>query len=92
MVLTYDLGPLSVVKVPVDPIPEWVLARRRDIGDRVRAARRTRRLSQEKLAEAVGLDRKTINRIEVGAYSTLVDHLLLIAQALDVPAADLLAE
>lgn len=37
----------------------------------------------------VGLDRKTINRIEQGTHSTLVDHLLLIADALGVPLADL---
>lgn len=51
--------------------------------------RLARGLSQEKLAEAAGLDRKTVNRIEQGAYSTLVDHLLLIAAALDVPLAEL---
>jgi transcriptional regulator with XRE-family HTH domain len=75
--------------VPSDPLPDWVLTRRREIGARVRAARERQKLSQEKLAELVGLDRKTINRIEQGAYSTLIDHLVLIAQALEVPLADL---
>jgi transcriptional regulator with XRE-family HTH domain len=62
---------------------------RRAIGDRIRAARTERKLSQEALAEAIGLDRKTINRIEQGAYATSIDHLLLIAHALDTPLADL---
>jgi transcriptional regulator with XRE-family HTH domain len=62
---------------------------RRAIGDRIRAARTGRKLSQEALAELVGLDRKTINRVEQGAHATSVDHLLLIAAALDTPLADL---
>lgn len=75
--------------MPSNPLPDWVLARRRAIGDNVRAARLERKLSQEKLGDLTGLDRKTINRIEQGAHSTLVDHLLLIADVLDVPLADL---
>jgi len=75
--------------VPTDPLPDWVLTRRREIGDNVRAARSAKRLSQEQLAEQVDLDRKTVNRIEQGTHSTLVDHLVLIAQALEVPLADL---
>jgi transcriptional regulator with XRE-family HTH domain len=62
---------------------------RRAIGDRIRAARIERKLSQEALAELVGLDRKTINRVEQGVHATSVDHLLLIAHALDTPLADL---
>ena len=75
--------------MPTDPLPDWVLTRRREIGDNVRAARSAKRLSQEQLAEQVDLDRKTVNRIEQGTHSTLVDHLVLIAQALEVPLADL---
>ncbi|MFJ3021503.1 helix-turn-helix domain-containing protein [Streptomyces tendae] len=75
--------------MPSDPLPAWVPARRRQIGDRVRAVRTERKLSQEKLAEAAGLDRKTVNRIEQGIHSALLDHLLLIANVLDVPLSDL---
>ncbi|MFE3031614.1 helix-turn-helix domain-containing protein [Streptomyces canus] len=75
--------------MPTDPLPDWVFTRRREIGANVRAAREGTKLSQEKLGELTGLDRKTINRIEQGAYSTLLDHLLLIADALGVPLADL---
>jgi transcriptional regulator with XRE-family HTH domain len=50
----------------------------------------TRGLSQEKLAERCGLDRKTISRVETGSTSLLLDRLLRIARALDVPAALLL--
>lgn len=75
--------------MPSDPLPDRVLTRRRQIGDHIRAARTERKLSQEKLAEAAGLDRKTVNRIEQGTHATLIDHLLLIADALEVPLADL---
>ncbi|MFF3511512.1 helix-turn-helix domain-containing protein [Streptomyces sp. NPDC002573] len=70
-------------------MPDWVLTRRRAIGDNVRAARLARKLTQEKLGDLTGLDRKTINRIEQGAHATLVDHLILIADTLGIPLADL---
>lgn len=76
--------------MPTDPLPEWVVTRRQAIGSHVRAARTDAKLSQEKLGELAGLDRKTINRVEQGTYSTLLDHLLLIADALHVPLADLI--
>ncbi|MGW5175939.1 helix-turn-helix transcriptional regulator [Streptomyces sp. NPDC004082] len=75
--------------MPTHPLPEWVPVARRAIGDRIRAVRVERRLTQEKLAELVDLDRKTINRIEQGTHAARIDHLLLIARALDVPLADL---
>jgi transcriptional regulator with XRE-family HTH domain len=75
--------------VPSDPLPEWVLARRRAIGDTIRAARSARQLTQERLGDMAGLDRKTISRIEQGTHATRVDHLLLVADALDVPLAEL---
>jgi transcriptional regulator with XRE-family HTH domain len=71
------------------PQPEWVLVRRRVIGDRIRAARFHSNLTQEKLAELAGMDRQAINRIEQGHQSPLVDNLIRIADALAVPLADL---
>lgn len=75
--------------MPSDPQPDWVLTRRRAIGDNIRAARSARKLSQESLAELVGVDRKTVNRIEQGAYATSIDRLIIIAHALGVPLSDL---
>lgn len=75
--------------MPSDPIPEWVVIRRRAIGERIRRARLHADLTQEKLSERVGLDRTTIIRIEAGSSAALLDHLLLIADALGVPLADL---
>lgn len=70
-------------------MPDWVLAQRRAIGDNIRAERARQKLTQERLAERVDLDRKTVNRIEQGTHATLIDHLLLIADALNVPLSDL---
>ena len=75
--------------MPTAPPPDWVLARRRAIGDRIREVRRERKLSQERLAELAGLDRQAINRIEQGHASALLDNLIRIADALGVPLADL---
>lgn len=77
--------------MPLTDPPAWVLTRRRAIGDRIRAARRPAKLSQEGLAEKVGVDRQTINRIEMGHHAARIDTLLLIADALDVSLSDLVA-
>ncbi len=78
--------------MPSDPIPETVLRRRRAIGVRIRRSRELAKLSQERLAERADLARTTIVRIETGVVSPRLDHLLLIADVLAVPLAELVAE
>lgn len=78
--------------MPADPIPERVIARRRQIGDHIREARLAAEWTQEHLAERADLDRVTIVRIETAAASARLDHLLLIAYALGVPLAHLVRE
>ncbi|MFL1904741.1 helix-turn-helix domain-containing protein [Streptomyces tauricus] len=75
--------------MPLDPLPAWVLTHRQAIGDRVRVAREEAGITQEKLAELIDRDRKTINRIEQATHAVNLDHLILIARALGVPLADL---
>lgn len=77
---------------PTEPPPEWVLVRRRALGERIRSARESRRLSQERLGELSGKDRQTINRIEQGHVSTRIDTLYRIAQALETSLAELVRE
>ncbi|MGR8010414.1 helix-turn-helix domain-containing protein [Streptomyces hypolithicus] len=72
-----------------DMLPAWVLTRRRAIGDQIRAARLHANLTQEAVAAQAGMDRATYNRIEQGHASVLLDSLLLIADAIGVPLADL---
>lgn len=76
---------------PTPPTPR-VLQRRREIGDAVRAARLSANLTQEGLADAAGLSRQTIYRIELGERSARVDWLIVIADAVGVQLADLVAE
>ncbi|NUK07446.1 helix-turn-helix transcriptional regulator [Streptomyces lunaelactis] len=78
--------------MPADPPPAWVLTRRRAIGARIRTAREAAKLTQETLGELVGADRKTINRIEHAISDPRLSLLILIADAIGVPLADLMRE
>jgi transcriptional regulator with XRE-family HTH domain len=75
--------------VHADPPPPHVLARRVEIGTRIRNGRLDANLSQEQLAEAARIDRRTISAVELGTTSARLDWLLLIADALGVELADL---
>ncbi|MFI2078447.1 helix-turn-helix domain-containing protein [Streptomyces triculaminicus] len=75
--------------MPIDPLPDWVITRRRAVGNRIRAVRLDQNMTQERLAELAGLDRQAVNRIEAGSASPRLDSLLRIAYALDVPLAQL---
>ncbi|WP_431981595.1 helix-turn-helix transcriptional regulator [Streptomyces qinglanensis] len=82
---------------PRDPAPR--LKRRRQhsaaryrVGTRIRAARLHANLSQEDVAEQVGLDRKTIYRIELGTIGARLDWLVEISHAVGAELADLVRE
>jgi transcriptional regulator with XRE-family HTH domain len=70
-------------------MPDWVPARRRQIGERIRLARRSVGLSQAQLGERVGRDHKAIHRWETAATNLSITDLLLLADALNIPLADL---
>lgn len=78
-----------MVRVPTAPPPDWVLARRRAIGARIRDIRLAANLTQEKLAELAGIDRQAVNRIEQGHASPILDTLIRITGALGVRLGDL---
>jgi len=71
------------------PPPDWVLARRRAVGDRIRAVRLNANLTQEAVALAAGVDRPSVVRIEQGQQSPTLDTLIRLADAIGVPLADL---
>lgn len=54
------------------------------IGKRISEIRKSKGLSQVKLAELTGIDSGNIARIEIGKYSTGIDILGKIADALDM--------
>jgi transcriptional regulator with XRE-family HTH domain len=70
-------------------MPAWVFTRRRAIGTRLRAAREDANLTQIQLGERIGRDHKTISRWEHALRIPDLEDLLLIADALDTPLADL---
>ena len=72
------------------PLPDWILTRQVILGHRIAALRRERGLSQDGLAEATGLERRTIQRYEGAVSSPGFAELLLIARALNVHVSDLL--
>ncbi|MEV6046018.1 helix-turn-helix domain-containing protein [Streptomyces xanthochromogenes] len=74
------------------PPPDWVLTRRRAVGDRIRDARLHADLTQEQVSNRTGIDRATYNRIEQGHNSPLLDSLIRIADAIGVPLADLVRQ
>lgn len=55
------------------------------IGARIKALRKQAGLTQEQLAERVGLDSRHLSRLEVGRHFPSLDSLELIASALNVP-------
>ena len=61
------------------------------IGDRIRALRRQRGWSQERLGERVGFSQSKISKIEQGDWDSLSD-LKLLAAALGVPIVELVKE
>ncbi|WP_435969290.1 helix-turn-helix transcriptional regulator [Streptomyces sp. Qhu_M48] len=69
--------------------PAWVLTRRVQIGARIRDARLHADLSQVALGTLVGLDHKTIHRIEHGISDPSLGALLLIARATGAPLTEL---
>jgi transcriptional regulator with XRE-family HTH domain len=60
------------------------------VGRAIRAERRTRNLSQESLADAAGIDRSHMGKIERGERNLTLLNLLKIAGALNVKASSLL--
>ena len=60
------------------------------IGDKIRAVRKTKRISQEKLAELSGLHPTYISDIERGKVNASISSFYVVAKALNIPFSDLL--
>lgn len=71
------------------PPPDWVLAERQAVGERIRAARLRANLSQETVALVAETDRPSVVRIERGQQSPTLDTLIRLAAAIGVPLRDL---
>jgi transcriptional regulator with XRE-family HTH domain len=62
----------------------------RRLGLRVKVLRTHRQLSQEELAQAAGLDRTYVSRVERGAHNVTVLTLIRVAEAPDITPGELL--
>ena len=60
------------------------------LGERIRAARQAAGLSQEKLAERLGLTRQAVTKWETGQSAPSTENLLRLAEVLGVPMTALL--
>ena len=55
-----------------------------DLGQRIQALRKNKKMTQEKFSELVGIDSKNISKIENGNNYPSPETLVAIAKALDV--------
>ena len=55
-----------------------------NVGSRIREERKKQKISQGALAERIGIDRKTINRIENGHFSPSLENFILICDSLSL--------
>jgi transcriptional regulator with XRE-family HTH domain len=78
--------------VPIDAPSEREITRRREVGERIRLARRHANLTQMQLGETVGLSHKTISNIELAQSDPTLGMLINLADAIGVPLDDLVRE
>ncbi len=64
----------------------------KQIGARIKAARKTHELSQQAVADTAGINREYLSRVERGTENVSILTLVRIADALDTPVRDLLCE
>ena len=60
-----------------------------EIGKRIKELRKQKRISQEKLAEMIGITPNYLSALERGAYNIKLDTLVQIIDCLDITADDL---
>lgn len=81
-----------VVPTRRTPLPDWVLTQRRKLGENIACHRKTAGLSQDQLADKIGMERRSIQRYERGERDPTYSHLVLIAEALGVSMSELVSE
>jgi transcriptional regulator with XRE-family HTH domain len=74
------------------PLKQKQAAKLKTFGVNLRRERMARALTQEKLAERVDLNIRTVQKIEAGHVNILLTTVLRLQKALDCPWAALMAE
>lgn len=72
------------------PRPDWIRQEQAALGQRIAAHRRAAGLSQDQLADRLGVERRTVQRYENAVTDPRYADLLLIAMALGIHPAELL--
>ena len=62
------------------------------LNNNIKYLRKVKKISQQDLANKIGVDRSTISRIENGEIETTIDNALKLAEMLHVPLNDLLGK
>lgn len=76
---------LVTVEVVSTNLPDWALAQRRAVGNRIRQLREERDVAQDALSLGVGLGKDAAFRAENASNAVTLDTLLLLASGLGVP-------
>lgn len=63
---------------------QYLLNKRIEMGAKLKAIRTSKGLTIESVAEASGIDKHHLNRIEAGKYNLNINLLILICEALDL--------
>jgi DNA-binding XRE family transcriptional regulator len=82
---------LRMAKAPIRKATEATL-KREVLAERLLELRIDADLSQARLAEIAGVDRKTINRIENGHFSPALDTIVRLSVALGITPSNLLSK
>lgn len=78
--------------VEYDPIMSLEERNLRQLGHRIRLARKSKSLTQEELAEKAGLSTTYIGRLERGEKTPSVQTLVILAESLGISPLDLLVD
>lgn len=82
----------TIYKITEATLKRDVKDMRKVLADRLFELRSQAELSQARLAEIAGVDRKTINRIENGHFSPALDTIVRLSVALGITPSSLLAK
>lgn len=70
--------------MPRDAPPDWIITRRRELGERIGDLRAAAHHTQDSLCAITGFSRSHLQRIESGTVDPRFGDLLQIAAALDM--------
>jgi len=91
LIIVWSMAKTLVRKATEANLKREVKDMRKVLADRLFELRTDAELSQARLAEIAGVDRKTINRIENGHFSPALDTIVRLSVALGITPSTLLA-